>query len=146
MRDVPAYVRCIRFGTLRTLLLGSGINQANGTPAPQCKERKYVPFPHCVTTNRLLGKPLVLYSQRRSAVESFQQDCASLDGLPANDPLLLYQMSCHISDQQAKILYYQGNFATLVFILKRAVTPAAEESNSLLWKKVIFHYLSSKTL
>jgi len=43
-----------------------------------------------VTTNRLLGEPFVLYSWRRSAVESFQEDCASLDGLPANDPLLLY--------------------------------------------------------
>jgi len=33
MKDVPAYVRCLRFGTLSTLLLGSGINQANRTPA-----------------------------------------------------------------------------------------------------------------
>jgi hypothetical protein len=95
-----------------------------------------------VTTNRLLGEPFVLYSRRRSAVESFQDNCASLDGLPPNDPLLLYQLSCHISDQQAKILYYEGNFAALVFILKRAVTLAAEEINFLLWKKVIIHYLS----
>jgi hypothetical protein len=78
-------------------------------------------------------------------VESFQEDCASLDGLHANDPLLLYQLSCHISNQQAKIFYYEGNIAGLVYILKRAVTPAAEEINSLLWKKVIVHYLS-KTL
>ena len=131
MKDVPAYVRCLRFGTLSTLLLGSGINQANRTPATQCKERKYVPFPHCVTTNRLLGEPFELYSPRRSAVESFQEDCTSLDGLPANDPLFLYQLSCHISDEQTKILYYEGNFAAPVFILKRALTPTAEEINSL---------------